>query len=269
MKNNKTIKQKGFTLIEILIVIAIISTLLVAAVTSFGDKPGAARTATAKISIKNISTALKVYRLDNITYPSSGELNKLVPKYLDKLEKDLGVKITNTLVTALLFSFIVMVLIKLLAVKAKIKMLNHHNKNKKTLKNKGFTLIEVLVVLAIIGVLMGIVSLSINSIRPSPAQFFVNKLENSILSVKKFSRNYNKDSKIFFNQKKHLVEFYFFNGESESWDKNKKIPELSFKNLYVLNDIDNIIIRPNGFINQALISVSTDKKQPLIDLNIK
>jgi general secretion pathway protein G len=88
MKNNKTIKQKGFTLIEILIVIAIISTLLVAAVTSFGDKPGAARTATAKISIKNISTALKVYRLDNITYPSSGELNKLVPKYLDKLEKD-------------------------------------------------------------------------------------------------------------------------------------------------------------------------------------
>jgi general secretion pathway protein G len=88
MKNNKTIKQKGFTLIEILIVIAIISTLLVAAVTSFGDKPGAARTATTEISIKNISTALKVYRLDNITYPSSGELNKLVPKYLDKLEKD-------------------------------------------------------------------------------------------------------------------------------------------------------------------------------------
>jgi prepilin-type N-terminal cleavage/methylation domain-containing protein len=148
-------------------------------------------------------------------------------------------------------------------------MLKHLYKNNKSQKSKGFTLIEILVVLAIIGVLMGIVSLSINSIRPSPAQFFVNKLENSILSVKKFSRNYNKDSKIFFNQKKHLVEFYFFNGESESWDKNKKIPELSFKNLYVLNDIDNIIIRPNGFINKALISVSTDKKQPLIDLNIK
>jgi general secretion pathway protein G len=81
-------KQQGFTLIEILIVIAIISTLLVAAVTSFGDKPGEARTATAKISLKNIATALKVYRLDNITYPKTGELNKLVPKYLDKLEKD-------------------------------------------------------------------------------------------------------------------------------------------------------------------------------------
>lgn len=81
-------KHKGFTLIEILIVIAIISTLLVAAVTSFGDKPGKARTATAKISVNNIATALKVYRLDNIRYPSTGELNKLVPKYLDKLEKD-------------------------------------------------------------------------------------------------------------------------------------------------------------------------------------
>jgi prepilin-type N-terminal cleavage/methylation domain-containing protein len=162
-----------------------------------------------------------------------------------------------------------MVLIKLLAVKAKIKMLNHHNKNKKTLKNKGFTLIEVLVVLAIIGVLMGIVSLSINSIKPSKSQVFVNKLENAVLKTKQFSINYNKDSKIFFNQEKNLVEFYWLDGEEDVWKKNPNITEISFKNLYVLNDISNIIILPNGFTNNTTISVAANKKQPLIDLDIK
>jgi prepilin-type N-terminal cleavage/methylation domain-containing protein len=162
-----------------------------------------------------------------------------------------------------------MVLIKLLAVKAKIKMLNHHNNNKKTLKNKGFTLIEVLVVLAIIGVLMGIVSLSINSIKPSKSQVFVNKLENAVLKTKQFSINYNKDSKIFFNQEKNLVEFYWLDGEEDVWKKNPDITEISFKNLYVLNDINNIIILPNGFTNNTTISVAANKKQPLIDLDIK
>ena len=88
--NMKTIskKQKGFTLIEILIVIAIISTLLVAAVSSFGDKPGEARIATAKQSIGVMTQALKIYRLDNINFPATGGLKTLVPKYLDKLQKD-------------------------------------------------------------------------------------------------------------------------------------------------------------------------------------
>ena len=81
-------KQKGFTLIEILIVIAIISILAGVAVSSFGDKPGLARTSSAKLSIRNISTALKIYRIDNITYPSTGSLSSLVPKYLDELTKD-------------------------------------------------------------------------------------------------------------------------------------------------------------------------------------
>jgi len=87
--NMKTIskKQKGFTLIEILIVIAIISTLLVAAVSSFGDKPGEARIATAKQSIGVMTQALKIYRLDNINFPATGGLKTLVPKYLDKLGK--------------------------------------------------------------------------------------------------------------------------------------------------------------------------------------
>jgi general secretion pathway protein G len=77
-------KQKGFTLIELLIVIVIIGILGTVAVTSFGDKPGKARIASAKLSLKSIETSLEAYKIENGRYPTTSQgiaaSSKDVPK---------------------------------------------------------------------------------------------------------------------------------------------------------------------------------------------
>ena len=82
----KKIKQCGFTLIEIMIVVVIIGILASVVAPKIFDKPGQARTTKASHDIKTIASMLGLYRLDNFDYPSS--LNSLVGKYLDKVPKD-------------------------------------------------------------------------------------------------------------------------------------------------------------------------------------
>lgn len=73
--------QRGFTLIELIVVIAIIGILAGVVVTKMIDRPGEARVVAAQADIANLSKALKVYKIDNFTYPTSDQgLAALVSK---------------------------------------------------------------------------------------------------------------------------------------------------------------------------------------------
>lgn len=63
--------RAGFTLIEVMVVVAILAILASVVVLQVMDRPGEARQAAAKADIKTIVNALNLYRLDNYAYPSS------------------------------------------------------------------------------------------------------------------------------------------------------------------------------------------------------
>ena len=74
-------RSGGFTLMEILIVVVIISILAVTVVPQFMDEPDRARVSQAQATIKNLETSLSLYKLDNFTYPSTSQgLEALVSK---------------------------------------------------------------------------------------------------------------------------------------------------------------------------------------------
>ena len=96
-------QTQGFTLIEILIVVVILSILAIAVVPQFLDQPEKARIARAKSDIQSLKTALDMYKLDNFSYPSTSQgLQALVSKpagqpearnwkpngYMEKMVKD-------------------------------------------------------------------------------------------------------------------------------------------------------------------------------------
>lgn len=75
-------KQKGFTLIELMIVVVILAVLAAAVIPRLAGRTQQARISTAKMDISgNISVALDLYELDNGRYPGSEEgLNALIAK---------------------------------------------------------------------------------------------------------------------------------------------------------------------------------------------
>ncbi|SMC25783.1 general secretion pathway protein G [Andreprevotia lacus DSM 23236] len=96
-------KQRGFTLIEILVVITILAILGALIVPKIMDRPNDARVTAAKQDIGSVMQALKLYKLDNGRFPTTEQgLNALVQKpssppvpgnwknggYLEKLPKD-------------------------------------------------------------------------------------------------------------------------------------------------------------------------------------
>jgi len=95
--------QRGFTLIEIMVVVVILSILAAIIVPRIMDRPDQARMVKAKQDIRVIDSALKLYKLDNHFYPSTDQgLEALVSKpttspepknwkdggYLERLPKD-------------------------------------------------------------------------------------------------------------------------------------------------------------------------------------
>jgi general secretion pathway protein G len=100
--NNKA-RNKGFTLIEILVVVSILAILGALIVPKIMDRPSEARVAAAKLDISSIVSALKLYKLDNARYPTQSQgLAALITKptgdqipsnwksggYLERLPKD-------------------------------------------------------------------------------------------------------------------------------------------------------------------------------------
>lgn len=94
---------KGFTLIEILVVVVILGILAALVVPRIMERPDEARVIAAKSDIRAIVSALKLYRLDNGVYPSTDQgLVALVVRpdtgviprnwkqggYLDRVPKD-------------------------------------------------------------------------------------------------------------------------------------------------------------------------------------
>jgi general secretion pathway protein G len=74
-------RRRGFTLIELLVVIAIITILASVVTVSIVRKPAEARVAAAKLQIREIQTALQVYRTEQGRYPTTEQgLEALVSK---------------------------------------------------------------------------------------------------------------------------------------------------------------------------------------------
>jgi general secretion pathway protein G len=72
---------RGFTLIEILVVVVILGILAMIVVPRVMEEPGRARVVRAKQDIASIVAALNIYKLDNFIYPSTEQgLEALVRK---------------------------------------------------------------------------------------------------------------------------------------------------------------------------------------------
>ncbi len=103
MNTPSYLKIRGFTLIEVMVVIVIIAVLAALIVPKVMSRPDEARVAAARQDIGAIMQALKLYKLDNMRYPTTEQgLQALVKKpatapvpdnwkgngYLEKLPKD-------------------------------------------------------------------------------------------------------------------------------------------------------------------------------------
>ncbi|MGA7179383.1 MAG: type II secretion system major pseudopilin GspG [Thiobacillaceae bacterium] len=96
-------RSRGFTLIELMVVLVILGVLAAMIAPKIMGRPDEARIVAAKQDIATIVQSLKMYRLDNINYPTTEQgLQALVTKptidpipnnwksggYLEKLPKD-------------------------------------------------------------------------------------------------------------------------------------------------------------------------------------
>jgi general secretion pathway protein G len=65
--------QRGFTLIEVMVVVIILGILAALVVPKIMDRPDTARVTKARHDIRAIQSALDLYRLDNFIYPSTDQ----------------------------------------------------------------------------------------------------------------------------------------------------------------------------------------------------
>ncbi len=95
--------QRGFTLIEIMVVVVIMGVLAALVVPKLLNRTGESKIAAAKVDIATIMQSLKLYKLDNQRYPTTEQgLQALIEKptggpaangwkaggYLEKMPKD-------------------------------------------------------------------------------------------------------------------------------------------------------------------------------------
>ncbi len=94
--------ERGFTLIEVMVVVVILGILAAILVPKVMDRPDQARKTKAKQDIRALEAALNLYKLDNYVYPTTDQgLEALVTKpsspepanwkaggYVDRLPKD-------------------------------------------------------------------------------------------------------------------------------------------------------------------------------------
>ena len=71
MRYHKSEGQHGFTLIELMVVIVILGILAGLIIPRIMGRPEEARRMKARVQIESIETALKLYKLDNGSYPTT------------------------------------------------------------------------------------------------------------------------------------------------------------------------------------------------------
>lgn len=71
--NGVALRRRGFTLLELLVVLAIIATLVAVVAPNIFRNVGDAKTAAAKSQIEIFGLALDSYRMDNDTYPTTSQ----------------------------------------------------------------------------------------------------------------------------------------------------------------------------------------------------
>ena len=95
-------KERGFTLIEVMVVVVILGILAAILVPKVMDRPDQARKTKARQDIRALEAALNLYKLDNFVYPTTDQgLEALVEQpsspepanwkaggYVDRLPKD-------------------------------------------------------------------------------------------------------------------------------------------------------------------------------------
>lgn len=101
----KTTTQRGFTIVELLIVIVVIGILAAITIVAYNGVQQRARDVTRSSDIAGIQKALELYRVDNGVYPSVGTdgtgyalstlATALVPTYIPKIPSDPNTSLTN------------------------------------------------------------------------------------------------------------------------------------------------------------------------------
>ncbi|WP_432695299.1 type II secretion system major pseudopilin GspG [Marinobacterium sp. YM272] len=66
-------KQSGFTLIEIMVVVVILGLLATLVIQAVGDRPDQAREVKVRNDLSALESALKMYRLDTMSFPKMKE----------------------------------------------------------------------------------------------------------------------------------------------------------------------------------------------------
>jgi len=127
-----------------------------------------------------------------------------------------------------------------------------------TTGSKGFTLVELLIVLLIIGVITTVATLSINAARPSQAQLLFNQLKNQATLSQQTAQLKNINLRIVISENQSKVER--LNPKTHAWTISK-IPIVKWENIAISSDEPKILISPNGYTTPSFISFIQDGNQ--------
>lgn len=78
--------RRGFTLVEMMVVVVLIGIVAAVVAVNVGDKPGGAKGKLTAAQIKLVKGDIELFKVERNRYPET--LQELVPKYRDEVPKD-------------------------------------------------------------------------------------------------------------------------------------------------------------------------------------